>query len=69
MADNGESRKRPSPGREGDRVSLAPLSFDEALDALVDAPECPRSTSEADPESESEEPRTVQRPKPSDDST
>ena len=47
-------RKARHPGREGDRTSLHPLTFDEAIDALAQPLKDSGSTSEPDPESESE---------------
>ena len=53
-------------GRAGDPVSLDPLTFDEAMDALANPP-TDESSSEADPESETEDSQSDQRPSADDD--
>ena len=58
-------RKTRHPGRAGDPISLD-LSFDEAMEALANPP-TDESSSEADPESETEDSQTDQRPSGHDD--
>ena len=53
-------------GRGGDPISLDPLTFDEALDALANPP-TDESSSEADPEFDSEDSGSDQRPTDHDD--
>ncbi len=53
-------------GRRGDPISLDPLTFDEALDALANPP-TGESSSEGDPESETEDSQSDQRPSGHDD--
>ena len=53
-------------GRRGDPISLDPLTFDEAMDALANPP-TDENSSEGDPESETEDSQSDQRPSDLDD--
>lgn len=57
--------KKPHSGRGGDPLSLD-MSFDEAMDVLAQ-PVNPENSTEADPESDSEDSQTDQRQTSSDD--
>jgi len=68
MTKHHENEKdRRHPGRKGDRVSLAPLTFDEAMDVLAEPK--PSDTSPDAPRSDQEAPRNAQRQKSCDDSS
>ena len=58
--------KQKRSGRKGDPISLDPLTFDEAMDVLANPP-TDGSSSEADPESETEDSQSDQRPSAHDD--
>ena len=56
----------PKSGRKGDPISLHPLTFDQALDALANPP-TDESSSEDDPQSETEDSQSDQRRSDRDD--
>ena len=61
----GKRKDKMKQGRAGDPTSLHPLSFDEAMEALAQPTD--ESSSEADPQSETEDSQSDQRPSEHDD--
>lgn len=71
MPNSKDDRKKGHPGREGYRLSLDGLSFEEAVDRLLEASPTDepdgRSTKSGDHQSDEEARRTSRRPKSSGD--